>query len=173
MHGVKDWDDPDTAIEWERMRAALDRLRAGGGMAHASFEYLNSERTGGVDLPAGVEERWSAEFARIRGEGEGGEVEEVEEVKFVLVDGFVLYYDANVRAALDVPLMLRVPAPTLKARREARAVYALQSKFKSSCPPPPSPSISPLTLQTRKTRPPVQYGPTRPDTSTPLCTPHT
>jgi len=116
-HGVQDWDDPDTGIEWPRMRQLLADLRMTGIKAaegYTSYDYLNAQTD--VPLDAGVEARWKERFG------------EMKDVVFVLVDGFILFYDPAVRDALDVKVMLRVPRETLKARREQRAVYALQSE---------------------------------------------
>lgn len=127
VHGVQDWDDPDTGIEWGRLRALLDALRTRGlaaADAYESYDYLNAQVD--VPLPADVEAQWRGEFARLAAAGG-----EEDRIVFVLVDGFIMFYDAEVRAALDVKIMLRVPYEVLNARREARSVYVLQSEYRA------------------------------------------
>ena len=43
VHGVKNWDQPTTAIDWPRFRADLKRARAGDDLADVkrSHEHLN------------------------------------------------------------------------------------------------------------------------------------
>lgn len=125
VHGVEDWDDPDTCIEWTRWRALLAHIRACGALpeGHASWDHLNAQTE--VDVPAQV----VAGCARALDEEIGAAGERGERVLVVLVDGFVLYYDALARGLLDVQILLRVPRETLRERREGRAVYALQSEL--------------------------------------------
>lgn len=110
-HGVQDWDDPPTCMDWPRLRDALQRLRETGHVEHASNDHLNEQAEVGVD--AALAAQWRERFSDTRG------------VQWVLVDGFVLYWDQAVADALDVKIMLRVPKETLRARREERS-YALQ-----------------------------------------------
>ncbi len=110
-HGVQDWDDPPTCMDWPRLRDALQRVRETGRVELESNDHLNQQTEVGVD-PA-VAERLRGRFAHTH------------EVQWVLVDGFVLYWDRAVADALDVKIMLCVPKETLKTRREKRT-YALQ-----------------------------------------------
>lgn len=130
VHGVKDWDAPPTCVEWPRMRAALAHVREHGGLpdGYASFDHLNKQVEVGVD---GDEAAWKERLARLGGTGG-------EEVLWVLVDGFVLYWDAVVASMLDVKLLLRVHRQTLKARREARATYIIQSESMLRAPATPT-----------------------------------
>lgn len=51
-----------------------------------------------------------------------------EEILWVVVDGFIMFWDERVDSMLDVRIFLRVPAQVLKQRREIRQTYVLQSK---------------------------------------------
>jgi nicotinamide/nicotinate riboside kinase len=118
VHNVQDWDDPDTSIEWPRLRGFLSALRAKGldaATEYSSYDYLNSQSS--IPISDAIEERWKKEFDQVRSDAN---------VVFVLVDGFIMFYDAQVVDKVDVKVMLRVPKQELKSRRESRAVYALQ-----------------------------------------------
>ncbi|RSH86213.1 ribosylnicotinamide kinase [Apiotrichum porosum] len=120
--GVQDWDDPPTCVEWPRMRQVLGAIRQSGKVPqeHDSFDHLNAQVEVGVD--GGVVHEWGTKLGQVTVTG-GGE----EKIVWVLVDGFVLYWDRGVSDALDVKLLMRVPRAVLKARREARATYVLQN----------------------------------------------
>lgn len=123
MHKVQDWDDPPTAIDWARMRSVLRHVRANGRFedGYQSFQHLNDAVEVGVDEAASL--RLRQNFARVQKEA----AQMGERLTYVLVDGFMLYYDPEVQENLDVKLLLRVPRETLKKRREGRQ-YVLQSE---------------------------------------------
>ncbi|KZT56716.1 P-loop containing nucleoside triphosphate hydrolase protein [Calocera cornea HHB12733] len=112
IYKVQDWDAPAGAIDWPRLRQGLQYIHQHGSMppGHASHDHLNVQELVGVD-PA-VMARWKAAFA-------GTE----EEVTWVLVDGFLMYWDEKVIDSLDVRLFLRVPREELARRRHARHGY--------------------------------------------------
>lgn len=115
VHKVQDWDDPNTAIDWPRFRTFISRVKAGEEGKYESHDHLNVHHE--ITLPDGIERECTAQMDKLRDKGD---------IKFVLVDGFVLYYDPAVVADLDVKALIRVPRDTLKKRREARATYVLQ-----------------------------------------------
>lgn len=121
------------------MRDALAHVREHGRLPSefASFDHLNKQTEIGVDEGAAKmwSERLKAAAKRVGGQGgeekvgsSVGKAEGEEAIQWVLVDGFVLYWDKAVADSLDIKLMLRVPREKLKERREARAVYVLQSE---------------------------------------------
>ncbi|KAK1922164.1 hypothetical protein DB88DRAFT_536240 [Papiliotrema laurentii] len=111
---VQDWDDPPTCILWEDFRGTLTHVKRLGTLppSHQSHDHLNEQ------VPVGVDEdsksRWKSRFEQLK-------------VVWVIVDGFVLYWDPIVRDALDVKMLLRVPRATLQQRREKRQTYVLQN----------------------------------------------
>lgn len=123
MHGVQDWDDPPTAIDWERMRSVLQHVKANGRLedGYKSFQHLNHAVE--VGIPEESTLKWRQSFAKAQKEA----AQKGERLTWVLVDGFMLYYDTEVHDHLDVKLLLRVPRETLKKRREGRQ-YLLQSE---------------------------------------------
>ncbi|KAL1405109.1 ribosylnicotinamide kinase [Vanrija albida] len=122
-HGIQDWDDPETCILWPKARAAIAQIKKSGALpaGHTSNDHLNQLSAVGID--AGVEAHWTAELRRVADDSTA----RGEEIVWVLVDGFVLYYDEVVAGLLDVKLFVQVPYGVLKARREKRSTYALQN----------------------------------------------
>ncbi|TXT04346.1 hypothetical protein VHUM_04113 [Vanrija humicola] len=122
-HGIQDWDDPETCILWPKARAAIAQIKATGRLppGHTSNDHLNQLAEVGIE--ADVEAHWRAELVRVVDESAA----RGEDIVWVLVDGFVLYYDAVVASLLDVKLFVQVPYDVLKARREKRSTYALQN----------------------------------------------
>ncbi|KZO99312.1 P-loop containing nucleoside triphosphate hydrolase protein [Calocera viscosa TUFC12733] len=112
IYKVQDWDAPAGAIDWPRLRAGLQFIKQHGVMpaGHHSHDHLNVQELVGVS-PA-VIEKWTERFAPSG-----------EEVQWVLVDGFLMYWDPEVIDTLDVRLFLRVPRDELARRRHARHGY--------------------------------------------------
>lgn len=77
---VQDWDDPPTCILWEDFRGTLTHVKRLGTLppSHQSHDHLNEQ------VPVGVDEdsksRWKSRFEQLK-------------VVWVIVDGFVLYWD--------------------------------------------------------------------------------
>lgn len=129
VHKVQDWDDPPTAIDWPRMRSVLRHVRDHGRFedGYKSYQHLNDAVEVGVDEDATI--RWRREFSNVQKRA----AQKGERLTYVLVDGFMLYFDPEVQSDLDVKLLLRVPRETLKKRREGRQ-YALQSEsLRNAC----------------------------------------
>jgi len=88
-----DWDDPEGAIDWPRMRAAIDHVRKTGKLPeeHKSHHDINSNAE--FLLPAAMTEFWKERFteAMQRHSAELGNENEV--INWAIMDGFLLYYD--------------------------------------------------------------------------------
>ncbi|KAI0093463.1 P-loop containing nucleoside triphosphate hydrolase protein [Irpex rosettiformis] len=125
VYNVQDWDDPEGAIDWPRMVKALKEIRETGVIPpeHYSHDHLNEQRDVPVEQP--LIERWHETFIRIQKEHEKAG----EQIVWVMVDGFLLYWDEAVVDSLDVRIFLRVPEEVLKQRRYERHGYhtAVQS----------------------------------------------
>lgn len=89
-----DWDDPPGAIDWPRMRSALDHVKKTGKLpdSHYSHDHLNAQVE--VPLPPGMIEFWQERFTEAtrkyqseEGAASGGEIH------WGILDGFLLYYD--------------------------------------------------------------------------------
>jgi len=90
VYGVQDWDSPAGCIQWDRMVSFLNKVRASSGEIppdHYSHDHLNEQKE--VPVSPDVIERWTEEFLRIGAEREG----EGERVFWVLLDGFLLYWN--------------------------------------------------------------------------------
>ncbi|EKM54169.1 uncharacterized protein PHACADRAFT_185131 [Phanerochaete carnosa HHB-10118-sp] len=124
-YGVQDWDAPEGAIDWPRMVQSLGEIKLTGVIPpeHYSHDHLNKQK----DVPAddAIINRWQEVFNRLEEEHEkAGET-----LIWVLVDGFLLYWNQAVIDSLDVRVFLRVPHDALKQRRHERHGYhtAVQS----------------------------------------------
>lgn len=119
VHGVQDWDDPEGCIEWPKFRDTLRYLKREGSLppGYASYDHLNEDDKAPPqsEVVEAVEKKYHGQFP---------------EAKYILVDGFVLFWDKGVRETMDVELLLRVPKETLKRRRDERT-YALQRESKT------------------------------------------
>ncbi|KAF9512139.1 hypothetical protein BS47DRAFT_1330451 [Hydnum rufescens UP504] len=114
---VQDWDDAPGAIDWPRMRSALAHVKATGQLppGHSSHDHLNEQ----VEIPAADDtlSTWRTRFSELDNSAAG------EEIQWVIVDGFLLYWDKGIADQLDIRLFLRVPHDVLRQRRHARHGY--------------------------------------------------
>lgn len=102
------------------MYRTIEHIKSTGSFPseHSSHDHLNSQ----PDCPISetVYKTWKDKFASLSSSSslsKGG-------VRFMLADGFLLYYDPEVRATMDVKVLLRTPRAVLKQRREERFGYA-------------------------------------------------
>jgi len=118
--GVKDWDDPPTAIQWKKMATELAHIKTNGSASdlYQSREHLNTQKP--VPVEKGTTIYWKAKFTML----ESSLAREGEKIVWVIVDGFLLYWDADVYGSIDVPIFLREPETVLRERRAARS-YSL------------------------------------------------
>ncbi|CDR98963.1 hypothetical protein [Sporisorium scitamineum] len=118
--GVTDWDHPPTAIDYKRMHRTVQHIKATGSFPpeFSSHDHLNSQ----PDCPISeqVSAKWKDRFASLASSSSVA----AEGVRMMLVDGFLLYYDPEVRSTMDVKMFLRTPRAVLKQRREERFGYA-------------------------------------------------
>nr|ODO04177.1 nicotinamide riboside kinase [Cryptococcus depauperatus CBS 7855] len=118
---LQDWDDPEYCIRWPDFRSLLRQVRETGKVGdYTSHDHLNKENKIGVDEK--VFERCKQELDDLQEEQKSQSVELV----WVIVDGFVLYYDKEAVDMLDIYIFLHVPYSLLKIRREQRQVYVMQ-----------------------------------------------
>ncbi|KAL1945990.1 hypothetical protein VTO73DRAFT_1992 [Trametes versicolor] len=125
VYGVQDWDRAEGAIDWPRMVKALEEVKRTGEIPpeHISHDHLNEQRD--VPIDDAVYQKWKAHFEQVDQEHR----DKGEEVKWVMVDGFLLYWHPAVVEKLDYRVFLRVPENVLKQRRHDRHGYhtAVQS----------------------------------------------
>lgn len=87
---VLDWDDPPGAIDWPRMRSALAHVKQAGKLpeSHYSHDHLNAQTE--VPLPLGMTDFWTERFTGVVARKKN---EDQEDIKWAILDGFLLYYD--------------------------------------------------------------------------------
>lgn len=112
--GSADWDDPDTSVDWTKLRRSLAYVKEHGQLPpdHSSHDDLNPL----PDLPVSsdVQEQCSRQLR---------EAVHGQDVQVVFLDGFLLYHDQQVRSIIDVPIFLRIGRALLQDRRERRGGY--------------------------------------------------
>lgn len=99
---MRDWDDPATATVWPDFRRVLAAVRKTGSLPddYQSHDHLN--QLAGVGVDPEVKARWRARLQAV-------------DVTWVLVDGFVLYWDEVSRARAKQAQMvghIEQPRPT-------------------------------------------------------------
>ncbi|KAG1750499.1 uncharacterized protein EDB91DRAFT_1046264 [Suillus paluster] len=116
MLPTKNWDAP-SAIDWPRMRKFLSDVKSTGGIPldHISYDIPDDGKD--VPIDGNRTKAWKARFQDLE---QRCLVVANTKVIWVLVDGFMLYWDQDVIRQLDVCMFLRVPGQVLKERREAR-----------------------------------------------------
>ncbi|TYJ54034.1 hypothetical protein B9479_005298 [Cryptococcus floricola] len=120
---LQDWDDPSSCILWQKLQGFLAKVRQTGRVeSHSSHDHLNKQNN--IPIDQVVFERWAEAFRSLDAEQRQKGVELI----WVIVDGFVLYWDKLVTDMLDIRIFLQVPYQTLKDRREQRQTYVLQRK---------------------------------------------
>ncbi|KAI8452564.1 P-loop containing nucleoside triphosphate hydrolase protein [Phakopsora pachyrhizi] len=111
IHGLPDWDSPQGAIEWLRFRKMLRDLHSDAKTPMPpSHDALNIQ----PDVPID-DSRLSDSINRFKDLGQ--------DFRFVLVDGFLLYWDKDCVEEYDVKLFVRESHDTLKERRRVRQMY--------------------------------------------------
>jgi nicotinamide/nicotinate riboside kinase len=140
---TKNWDAP-SAIDWPRMRKFLQDVKGFGSIPldHIGYDNWNDGRDVPID-----ENRADAWTARFQDLGQRCLIAANTKVIWVLVDGFMLYWDQvcnaprskksshnvfgtihfqDVIRQLDVCMFLRIPKHILKKRRGARFRFLTQ-----------------------------------------------
>ncbi|KAI1796368.1 P-loop containing nucleoside triphosphate hydrolase protein [Ganoderma leucocontextum] len=119
IYGVQDWDRAEGAIEWPRMVNGLERVKQTGviPLEHVSHDHLNEQKD--ISIEDSIFQKWKAHFERVEREHQ----ERGEDIKWVMVDGFLLYWDSQVVEKLEHRVFLRIPHDILKQRRHDRHGY--------------------------------------------------
>lgn len=119
LYGVQDWDAAEGAIDWPRLVQALREVKETGRLPpeHTSHDHMNEQKN--VPVESETIGRWSEAFKRIEDE----RAKQGERLVWVMVDGFLLYWNSDIVQSLDVRIFLRVPHDVLKQRRHERHGY--------------------------------------------------
>lgn len=119
VYGVQDWDRAEGAIEWPLMVNALEKVKQTGVIPpeHVSHDHLNEQKD--IPIEDSIFRKWKTHFEGV----ERGHRERGEDIKWVMVDGFLLYWDPRVVETLEHQVFLRVPHDVLKQRRHDRHGY--------------------------------------------------
>ncbi|KAL0062270.1 ribosylnicotinamide kinase [Marasmius tenuissimus] len=116
--GFENWDDPEGAVEWDRMANYLTELKKTGVLGeHHSVDSFNQNAAVPVDDE--VISKWKKLSEKVFTERQS----QGENLVWVIVDGFLLYWDERIVSTLDVKAFVRISEDVAKARREARSYY--------------------------------------------------
>ncbi|KDQ15268.1 hypothetical protein BOTBODRAFT_31926 [Botryobasidium botryosum FD-172 SS1] len=123
VYSVLDADDAPTAIDWPRFITVLNHVKRTGRLPtdHAIYEDLNPSTE---VLPSNDKiKEWQKAFAK----AEADVMSRMgQKVVWVILEGFLLFWDQAVVDAIDVPILLRLPQDLLQCRRRQRQqVYIL------------------------------------------------
>ncbi|PWN38400.1 P-loop containing nucleoside triphosphate hydrolase protein [Meira miltonrushii] len=114
---ARDWDNPIGTIDYKRMKEVLQHAKAFGKLPdhHSSHDHLNLQPERPLDTP----------FANECKQRLADALRKHPEIQHIIfADGFLLYYDAQVRKQMDIRLFLRCDRATLESRRNERGGYA-------------------------------------------------
>jgi len=125
VHNVADWDAPQGAIDWPRLRAFLKRVKEDGVIPpdHRSHDHLNEQKN--IPLTDSAYQELRTRFHEVEDEQRKKGIR----ILWGLVDGFLLYWDKEVIDQLDIRFFLRVPHDVLKQRRHERHGYHTAVQF--------------------------------------------
>ncbi|KAI5477222.1 hypothetical protein MNV49_006595 [Pseudohyphozyma bogoriensis] len=117
IHKIQDWDDPELgAIQFDRQRDVLKHIKASGVLPddHASHDALNAEKLDPVPVSEDVVAKWKTKFEELGKE---------HEVAYVILDGFLIFWDDESVKEYDVRVFVREGYDVLKKRRNERHGY--------------------------------------------------
>ncbi|GBE81478.1 Nicotinamide riboside kinase [Sparassis crispa] len=118
-YNVQDWDKAEGAIDWPRMVKSLAEVKRSGEIPpeHYSHDHLNEQKD--VPIDDATFQHWRDVFTKI----DAVHKKAGEQLVWVLVDGFLLYWHPEVVNQLDIRVLLRVPHDVLRQRRHERHGY--------------------------------------------------
>ncbi|KAG0145014.1 hypothetical protein CROQUDRAFT_716314 [Cronartium quercuum f. sp. fusiforme G11] len=116
IHNVKDWDDPKGAVDWSRLRSTFQYIREHNGQfppTHSTHDHLNLQPD--IPIPQSFADSWRERFSSL--------MKSNIETRYVIADGFLLYWDPEVVQNYDVKMFVRESYAVLKERRRVRQIY--------------------------------------------------
>ena len=125
VNGYLDADGPD-GVDFGRMVEVLDYIKGNAGKTPADFKSWQGDVFPGQDkialelVPAGLLAKLSE---KVRSSGRN-----FKSLRFVIVDGLMLYNIEAVRSRLDVRLLIRLSHDEAKRRRMTRQNYGASAK---------------------------------------------
>jgi len=119
VHNVPDWDAPQGAIDWPRLRNFLKSVKENGAIPteHKTHDHLNEQKK--IPLTDSAYQAFRSRFQKMEDE----QLKKGVRIIWGLVDGFLLYWDKETIDQLDVRFFLRVPHDILRERRRQRFGY--------------------------------------------------
>jgi nicotinamide/nicotinate riboside kinase len=125
VNGYRDCDGPD-AVDFERMCRALDHMSSHDGLPPDDFESWQDEVFPGQEekalktVPNHLIRDVKSEISRPG--------LDLGETKFVILDGFLLFHNPEVRKRLDLRMFFRLSHDVAKERRFSRQGYGIEAQ---------------------------------------------
>lgn len=116
-YGIQDWDCVG-ALDFDSFKAELDNIRRTGRIDAKLIHNNNVDSLDKFNLNEASLQPIREKFELLP-----------DNLRIVLVDGFLIYHDKSVASKFDVRLLIRAPYETLKKRRAARPGYQTLDSF--------------------------------------------
>ncbi|KAF9925453.1 ribosylnicotinamide kinase [Linnemannia zychae] len=121
---LANWDCPE-AIDFSSLINTLKHVKEQGKFPEGFDSLEDKNPVGSKELSLPIPDGALAEMRNvILREVESLDSQDATETKIVILDGFILYVDEELRKMIDVKFYLTAPYETLKERRESRKGYA-------------------------------------------------
>lgn len=118
-YGIQNWDSPE-ALDFPLFRKELDHIRSSGGEISAKLIHNNNvDDLSKFNISQDTLNHLRNKYNTLEDRG----------VKIVIVDGFMLFNDNEVRSKFDIKILIRSPYQQLKQRRAARNGYQTLDSF--------------------------------------------
>lgn len=114
---IANWDSPD-ALDFPLFRKELDHIHSTGDIKTELIHNNNVDDLKKFEISPEIVEQLKEKYSTIDST-----------FKIVLVDGFMLFNDPEVRSKLDIKILIRAPYTQLKQRRAARSGYQTLDSF--------------------------------------------
>ncbi|SCV02852.1 LAME_0H05732g1_1 [Lachancea meyersii CBS 8951] len=116
---VSNWDSPD-ALDLALFRKELDYIKETGTISTELIHNNNHQNSRAVSLDADTQHAIVGKLAAAFKDSN---------TKVVVVDGFLMYHDAELSKKFDLKVLIRAPYSTLNKRRADRSGYQTLESF--------------------------------------------
>lgn len=116
-YGIRDWDSPE-ALDLELLKKELKIIKQTGEVATELIHNNNVHDTSKFNLSSEFSVSMDGIFNKLNGK-----------FKIIIVDGFMLYNNAEIASEFDLKLLIGAPYETLKKRRQERNGYQTLDSF--------------------------------------------
>lgn len=127
--GAEDWDTPYGAVDYGKMTAALAHVTRYGDLPlwYKTHDHLNELRP--LPVTASFRSEWQARFRSLllRIAEQMRTRDESKPLCIVVTEGFLMYFDPEVRSYMNLKLFIRTPRAEVLYRRVNRGGYVTEA----------------------------------------------